>query len=237
MNKLIIVFSFICVLSLHFFVLNFYYKKESIKIQNQEKYSKLTLQLTKLRKAVKKKQEIEKTTTKVKQKPIKKTIKKVIKRKESKKTKNIVKTTTEKPPKIEKKVQKRIQKKEIQEKKFIQTQNKEIIKQDKNKTQSLKRFKQFKDDYSSKIRAKIDKNKIYPRSSKRLKEEGGVLVSFRVLKNGTFTNIILVKSSSINRLDKAALNAVIDAKEYKSFPKEIKKEFLDFSILIEFRII
>lgn len=215
MNKLIIVFSFICVLLLHFIAFTFYYQKETIKIQNQEKYSKLTLQLTKLRKVVKKKQEVKKITKKIKQ------------RKESKKSKNIVKNIIKKPPKTEEKVQK----------KFIQTQQKEIIKQNINKIQSLKKFKQFKDNYASKIRAKIDKNKIYPRTSKRLKEEGSALVSFRVLKNGTFKKIILVKSSSIDRLDKAALNAVINTEKYKAFPKEIKKEFLDFSLVIEFRIL
>lgn len=234
MNKLIIVFSFICILFLHFLVLSYTYKKKSSQIQNQVKYSQISVHLTKLKKIEKpiKKHKKEEKKKKLIKKEVKKILheqKKEIKKiKESTKTKNIFK-------KVSKEVVKRDSKKEENEQTKLLKKEKE--EQKIKRVQSLQKFNQFKNTYASKIRIQIDRNKIYPHSSKRLKEEGEALVSFRVLKNGNFEKIILVKSSSKRRLDNAALNAVINTRKYKSFPKEIKKEFIDFTLLIKFKIL
>ena len=92
------------------------------------------------------------------------------------------------------------------------------------------------DKYASKLRKEINKNKNYPTISKKLHEQGSVIISFRVLKSGKFTNIRVTTSSSKERLDKAALNALYDTKEFEVFNKEINKEFLDFNLPLEFKL-
>jgi periplasmic protein TonB len=92
------------------------------------------------------------------------------------------------------------------------------------------------DKYASKLRKEINKNKNYPTMSKKLREQGNVIISFRVLKSGEFTNIRVTISSSKERLDKAALNALYNTKEFEVFDKEINKEFLDFNLPLEFKL-
>ena len=92
------------------------------------------------------------------------------------------------------------------------------------------------DKYASKLREEINKNKTYPTISKKLHEQGNVIISFRVLKSGKFINIRLISSSNKERLDKAALNALYDTKEFEVFDKAINKEFLDFNLPLEFKL-
>ena len=70
----------------------------------------------------------------------------------------------------------------------------------------------------------------------KLKEEGRVVLSFRVLKSGQFNNMRILLSSYKERLDKAALNALYDTKEFESFNESINKEFLDFELALEFKL-
>ena len=46
----------------------------------------------------------------------------------------------------------------------------------------------------------------------------------------------ILLSSNKERLDKAALNALYDTKEFEVFDKAINKEFLDFNLPLEFKL-
>lgn len=235
MNKLVLFISFTIIAFLHFFALTFFYEKKQIKLISKPEYQKVSVQLASI-KTPSPKKEIPKKILKEKEiikKPIKKeakrkTAKKVVKKIEKKVIKKkIIKEAIEKPlEKIVKKVPKPI--KEVK-KKAPKVANKIA-------TQSLEKYIKIKEDYMTALRAAIDKNKKYPRASKRLGEQGSVMLSFRVLKNGVFQNMKILQSSGKRRLDKAALKALNLTQSFKPFTDEIKKEFMDISLPIKFKL-
>lgn len=237
MNLKLLIFSTFLITALHYAVLTYSFKQEPIKI-DKPKYQKVSLQMAHIKKTpqVKKieKQEIKKQ---VFNKPIKKEAKReLVKKKTPKVKKKVSKTLTPKKV-IQKKILTKTIKEKVPEQKVVEKQIRKIDKSaNKNTTQYLEKYKQFKTTYLTQVRAKIDKNKKYPNISRRLKEQGKVYISFRILKSGLFTNIKVKKSSNKKRLDKAALNAVKEAFSHTAFNKNIKKEFMDITIPISFTL-
>jgi len=93
----------------------------------------------------------------------------------------------------------------------------------------------IKDAYTSQIRRKIRENLFYPRIAKRLRMQGVVEVSFRVLKNGQITDVRilntpqeLLKKGAIQTLKRVTLRAI---------PNELNEQYMDITIPIEFRLI
>ena len=228
MNTKIIVLSFFTVVFLHFITFyNFSFHANS-KTPNKPLQTKenrqININLAQVQvEQIKQPKKIEKATPKKveKKKPIKKSVKKVTKReikrseeikkkeeKESKKVKEIAKET-------KKKIEKEVKKKP--------TTNYDY--------ELIDRIKQ---EYLDKLRQSINKNKYYPRMSKRLKEQGFALVSFRVYKNGKIDKVKILESSKKRRLDKAAIEAVKETNNFKSFPKEIQDDYLDINLKIGF---
>lgn len=219
MNKFIIFPCFIIVFSLHILLFSYFRNTEIIKSPSN-KNDLVQIQLNKANEK-----------TKVKEQPKKEIIKesqKTIQKKEPIKEKNPIQK-----PLLEEKVidenLKEIEKEEIKapEPKISEKQNNE---------QKIKELK-YIESYASRLREEINKNKKYPTMSKKLKEEGRVIISFKVLNNGQFENISIKLSSNKERLDKAALNALYDTKEFEAFDKSIKKDFLEFNLPLEFFII
>lgn len=237
MNLKLLIFSTFLITALHYAVLTYSFKQEPIKI-DKPKYQKVSLQMAHIKKTpqVKKieKQEIKKQ---VFNKPIKKEAKReLVKKKTPKVKKKVSKTLTPKKV-IQKKILTKTIKEKVPEQKVVEKQLTKIDKSaNKNTTQYLEKYKQFKTTYLTQVRAKIDKNKKYPNISRRLKEQGKVYISFRILKSGLFTNIKVKRSSNKKRLDKAALNAVKEAFSHTAFNKNIKKEFMDITIPISFTL-
>jgi periplasmic protein TonB len=237
MNKFIISLCFFAVLSLHI-LLFLYYRNTQIITSKQSQNTIVLLQLSKVTQiqetaqpiVQEKKEIIEKEIVKelpkkqnIIDKPI---IKKAIKE-DLKKSKEIKKSED----KLVKPTTPTIQKEELKE-----SLNKVVEKIEKSLPQINNQEQEYIDSYASKLRNEINKNKAYPTISKKLKEEGRVILSFRVLKSGQFTNIKILVSSNKERLDKAALNALYDTKEYESFDESINKEFLDFELPLEFKL-
>ena len=222
MNILTLVFSFIAVLALHMYAFSFTLKDKEQKVVHKTKYSKVSLQKATIleKKVLEKKKEIKKVVKKEVNKTPKKAI---IKKPTIVKQKEIIK-------KPKKEQEKKIEKKVVKKDEPSKTNSVNISK-------SLLKNKEFKENYISRLREFIDKNKKYPKMSKRLKEEGRVLLSFRVLKSGEFKNIKLLESSGNKRLDKAALNALINSERFEPFSKKINKNYMDFSLPIVFEII
>ena len=238
MNFKILVLCFISISTAHYFLFAQAINKEPKPI-HKPKYQKVSLQMATYKEPViEKPKEIKPEPKKIEEikevikKPIikKKAIKKVVKKKP-------VKKSIKKPKKIEKKIIKKPIEKPVVKPIVKKIEKKEIKKVNTvNKAQSLQKYKQHKQTYLTKLRAKIDRNKKYPSISRRLKEQGIVSVSFRVLKNGLFENIQVSKGSGKRRLDKAAIKALEQTNHFDSFPKEIKDEFLDITLQIAFKL-
>jgi len=225
MNKFIITISFILVLLLHLSIINFF-KLHEIEQNQQIPNDIVMLQLSKIetKKEVNKeevitKKEIEKPKNETKN--IKQTNKSVEIKKEP--TKPILNQTIVKEEFVEYKEEKAQEVQKTEEN--INNQN-QIIKEN-----------LFVKNYISELRKEIDKNKIYPTISRKLKEQGKVIISFRVLKNGVFENINIQTSSNIKRLDEAALNALYDTKKFRSFDEQINKDYMDFEVPLEFIVL
>ena len=241
MNKFIIFASFFVVTSLH--ILLFLYYRNTPIITSLPNISNPTIQfqLTKIT-------EVEKPIEKPAIEEKKEIVKEIKKEEIQKPTEKIKALEKETPKKVEKeKVQ---VKEEIKETLQKTSENIEEVKEikktipnEQNTKETIKPSPKIDhqenmliDKYASKLREEINKNKTYPTISKKLHEQGSVIVSFRVLKSGEFINIRLISSSNKERLDKAALNALYDTKEFEVFDKEINKEFLDFNLPLEFKL-
>ena len=245
MNKFIIFASFFVVTSLH--ILLFLYYRNTPIITSLPNISNPTIQFQ-LTKIVEVEKQIEKPIVEEK-KEILKEVTKEIKKEE-------IQKTTEKIKALEKETPKKVEKEKVQVKEEIKetlqktSENIEEVKEIKKTILTEQNTKEtiepspkidhqenmLIDKYASKLREEINKNKTYPTISKKLHEQGSVIVSFRVLKSGEFINIRLISSSNKERLDKAALNALYDTKEFEVFDKEINKEFLDFNLPLEFKL-
>ena len=90
--------------------------------------------------------------------------------------------------------------------------------------------------YLSQIRAKIEKNKVYPNSAKRLNQKGKVYVTFTLSKDGQITNVKISKSSDFDRLDVAALKILADIKAIEPIPKELNKNSWEITVPIVYQI-
>ncbi len=89
--------------------------------------------------------------------------------------------------------------------------------------------------YIDNVREEIEKNKKYPILSKSKNEEGIVLLSFRIDKNGKIDNLRIQKSSGFEKLDEAALKAV-QSGNYKDIPNELEEDYLDIQVPIKFNL-
>lgn len=243
MNKFIIFLSFISVIALHILVFLNYKKTKIITLKQESQTKAVSIQLSKLKPM----EEIIEPVQKVQEEQVVENVQKVKLPEKKQAIKPIQKVKKEAKKEITKKepVKEAIEEKNSEEKtlevsKEIQktnTNTKNNLPIEKVDAQFEKEIQEYLNSYASKLRQEINKNKNYPSISKRLKEEGKVIISFRVLKSGQFTNIKLLSSSSKERLDKAALNALYDTKQYKAFDiKYISKDFLDFELPLEFKL-
>lgn len=224
MNKFIIFPCFIIVFSLHILLFNYFRNTEIIKSPS----NKNDLVQIHLNKAYEK--------TKVKEQQKKEIIKesqKTIQKKEPIKEKNPIQKPLLKEKVIVENL-KEIEKQKTEKEDIKESESK--ISENQNNEQKIKELK-YIESYASRLREEINKNKKYPTMSKKLKEEGRVIISFKVLNNGQFEDISIKLSSNKERLDKAALNALYDTKEFEAFDKSIKKDFLEFNLPLEFFII
>lgn len=225
MNRFIITISFILILLLHLSIINFF-KTTKIESTKQIQNNSLKLQLSKVTEIKKEVTQEKVVEPKIEQK------KEIVKKELPKKT---FTPTITKALEITKE-----EKSEIKEE--IQSQNISTQEAKPSTTPSVSQEEkvnnqEYMNQYRNRLREEINKNKTYPTISKKLKEEGKVIVSFRVLQNGIFSEIKLLVSSDKERLDKAALNALYDTKHFEPYDNKIvNKEYLDFEVPIDFKL-
>jgi len=90
-------------------------------------------------------------------------------------------------------------------------------------------------EYAQKLTSFIEKNRFYPKQAWRLKQQGTVVVSLTVLKDGTFTNIKIIEQSRYKNLDKAALSFLKALKKFEPLPN-INKTHQEYVIPIFYKI-
>ncbi|MFY4860053.1 TonB family protein [Aliarcobacter butzleri] len=94
----------------------------------------------------------------------------------------------------------------------------------------------IKKQYLAKVRATIEKNKIYPKNAKRLKQTGKVNVNFDILKNGEIRNVKVLGKSSFANLDEASIELLIKISNFDEIPEELKESVWNVTIPIDYSI-
>ena len=162
------------------------------------------------------------------------------------KSKNIVKQEKKKEKKIKevKKVEKKVLEKveKIQEVKVEQKTepivqemaSKEVIKQE--NTIDASQIEALEDEYLSKLRYLIEKNKIYPQSAKRLNQMGKVHVCFVISKDGQIKDVKVVKDSNYKRLNEAALEILAKINRFEPIPEKLNKNSWEITVPIVYQI-
>ena len=90
--------------------------------------------------------------------------------------------------------------------------------------------------YIARVRTRIERRKYYPASSRRMKEEGTVTVSFQLTPTGNLVTLSVDSSSGFPDLDDAALDAVRNASPYPPFPDALKATRLALRVPITFEL-
>jgi periplasmic protein TonB len=162
------------------------------------------------------------------------------------KSKNIVKQEKKKEKKkkevkkVEKKILEKVEKTEevkVEQKAepIVQEMaSKEVIKQE--DTIDPSQIQALEDEYLSKLRYIIEKNKIYPQSAKRLNQMGKVHVNFIISKDGQIKNIKIVKDSNYQRLNDAALEILAKINKFEPIPSELNKNSWEITVPIVYQI-
>ncbi len=162
------------------------------------------------------------------------------------KSKNIVKQEKKKEKKIKevKKVEKKVLEKveKTQEVKVEQNTepivqemaSKEVIKQE--NTIDPSQIEALEDEYLSKLKYLIEKNKIYPQSAKRLNQMGKVHVCFVISKDGQIKDVKVVKDSNYKRLNDAALEILAKINRFEPIPEKLNKNSWEITVPIVYQI-
>ncbi|MCT7610748.1 TonB family protein [Aliarcobacter butzleri] len=149
-----------------------------------------------------------------------------------------VKNKPEKPKKEHKKaVEKVVQKEEVEVVAAVppppKTEPKEEVSAP---TMNQNQIDTIETKYLAKVRATIEKNKIYPKAAKRLNQTGKVNVNFDILKNGEIRNVKVLGKSSFAKLDEASIELLIKISNFDEIPEELKKSVWNVTIPIDYSI-
>ncbi|TLP39353.1 energy transducer TonB [Arcobacter arenosus] len=225
LNKFLMLTSVFLILFVHFTLFASTERRiEKVVVNEPQMVQKISLQ-----KVILKKPEIKKVEQK---KEVKKIVKqKVLKKVAKKAEKKVLKKEIKKKETIEKVVEKTTTKTQPQV-------TKKIVKPKKvEKMVSVEELNVIKNKYLNKLRNLIEDKKIYPNSAKRLKQQGRVIVSFLITKEGTFKNISLKDSSKYKKLNKAALELLNNISKFEPIPDELGKNKWVIEIPINYKIL
>ncbi|MAD42446.1 MAG: hypothetical protein CL623_08655 [Arcobacter sp.] len=160
--------------------------------------------------------------------------------KHKKKKKKVVKKQRQKKTEIIKKVEKPIEKVEIIKK--VEVAKTPVLEQESKKNIQKKvlldssQIKALENDYLSKLRYLIERNKIYPKSAKRLRQMGKVHISFIITKDGYIKNAKILRNSKYKRLNKAAIAILSNINKFEPIPKKLNKNSWEITVPIVYEI-
>ena len=178
---------------------------------------------------------VEPIVEKIIEKPLPETKSKNIVKQEKKKEKKIKEVK-----KVEKKVLKEVEKTQevkVEQKAEPQVQelaSKEVLKQ--KDTIDPSQIEALENEYLSKLRYLIEKNKIYPRSAKRLNQTGKVHISFIISKDGQIKNAKIIQDSKFKRLDEAAIEILSKINKFEPIPEKLNKNSWEITVPIIYEI-
>ncbi len=178
---------------------------------------------------------VEPIVEKIIEKPLPETKSKNIVKQEKKKEKKI-KEVKKEVKKVLKKVEKTQEVKVEQKTEPIVQEmvSKEVIKQE--NTIDPSQIEALEDEYLSKLRYLIEKNKIYPQSAKRLNQMGKVHVCFVISKDGQIKDVKVVKDSNYKRLNEAALEILAKINRFEPIPEKLNKNSWEITVPIVYQI-
>jgi protein TonB len=90
--------------------------------------------------------------------------------------------------------------------------------------------------YLTALAAQINRSKFYPRASRRLHEQGTVVVSFVILRSGELTELSIAESSGYARLDDAALETLRRLSPFTQIPAAIGRDQWPISVPLAFHL-
>lgn len=90
--------------------------------------------------------------------------------------------------------------------------------------------------FAETVRRKIESNKKYPLSAQRMGLEGRIGIKMTILKDGQLSQVEIISSSGFDILDSAALQSVRDAAPFPPFPEEIRRDEIEMSVYLVFKI-
>lgn len=90
--------------------------------------------------------------------------------------------------------------------------------------------------YALEVAQTLNRNKIYPDISRRLRQQGRVKVRFRVERSGRVMAAEVVEQSSFNHLNSAAQRLIEDIRFFRPFPADVKETTWLFTVPIEYRM-
>ncbi|ABC33592.1 Periplasmic protein TonB, links inner and outer membranes [Hahella chejuensis KCTC 2396] len=90
--------------------------------------------------------------------------------------------------------------------------------------------------YINALQLALEKNKRYPLSAKRRRQEGTSTVEFTIMKSGDIAEVRLLDSSGISRLDEAAVKALVTLAQFHPIPDELDRNHWKMSVPIRFQL-
>ncbi len=91
-------------------------------------------------------------------------------------------------------------------------------------------------DYITKLRYWLEKHKTYPRRAKRRHQEGVVVLSFTVSRDGRVSNYRVKQKSGYKALDQETLAMLERAQPLPKFPTEMTEDKLHLTLPIQFAL-
>lgn len=110
----------------------------------------------------------------------------------------------------------------------------EVVKETVISSTSTQHINDLRSQYKAQLRSRIEENKHYPPMSRRLGQEGTVVVAFTLLKDGHIIDITLDTPSPFERLNASALEAVKKVKRFLPIPDELGEKKMDIKVPIKF---
>lgn len=101
---------------------------------------------------------------------------------------------------------------------------------------SAAEFDQLRATYLATVRGAVEARKTYPPLARRSRQQGTVLVRFRLDCDGRLLELALAASSGRPLLDRAALQAVEAVGRFPAFPVQLGRGELSFEVPIAFRL-
>ncbi len=92
------------------------------------------------------------------------------------------------------------------------------------------------DDYLDRLRRWLERYKHYPEAAQKAKEQGQLVVSFTILRDGTVIDPHIERSSGFPLLDAAALKMLHDASPVPPLPETYRAQRLAVGLPVNFSI-